>query len=330
MTARAPTPHHYFPRSDWSRALDAVGDVASSWMLDEALRYATGFMRSTGFSATNGPAGTVPLSPERTARQFIAEECARLASATTYFVSAEMTATTEVAARSMPDQPLRVTDLPSAFGFVWFDRPLMVTDANGDTVTLRALVWGPIGVADGGTGRPAWMLTAYTDLDSDSMRVEAEAEALREFRTTGRWHSPYLLAHVDSWEVGEGNYGLGTTTLRPYAAALWTLIQQPLAYAEPAPAGRASRKRFERAHGRAPDDVIVVTLRRLRRPADGEPMHREDGSPWYSHRFVVSGHWRNVWHPSTQTHRLQWIDAFTKGPESAPLVVKEKVYRLVR
>lgn len=47
----------------------------------------------------------------------------------------------------------------------------------------------------------------------------------------------------------------------------------------------------------------------------------------WSHRWLVSGHWRNQWYPSEGVHRPIWIDAFVKGPSDAPLLVRPTVYR---
>jgi hypothetical protein len=51
----------------------------------------------------------------------------------------------------------------------------------------------------------------------------------------------------------------------------------------------------------------------------------------YSHRFIVSGHWRNQWYASGQVHRQIWISPYVKGPEDQPLVVRpRRVFSLVR
>ena len=47
----------------------------------------------------------------------------------------------------------------------------------------------------------------------------------------------------------------------------------------------------------------------------------------WSHRWLVSGHWRNQWYPSEGVRRPIWIDAFVKGPSDAPLLVRPTVYR---
>jgi len=65
-------------------------------------------------------------------------------------------------------------------------------------------------------------------------------------------------------------------------------------------------------------EVKVVTLRRLetqpRPPGPGEPVD-------WSCRWIVDGHWRNQYHPSTGRHELTYINPFVKGPADKPLKV---------
>jgi hypothetical protein len=62
----------------------------------------------------------------------------------------------------------------------------------------------------------------------------------------------------------------------------------------------------------------------------GGPHETEDefGREW-SHRWVVRGHWREQWYPSEGVHRLIWIEAFVKGPEDRPLIIKDTVFSVV-
>lgn len=79
-----------------------------------------------------------------------------------------------------------------------------------------------------------------------------------------------------------------------------------------------------------PSDVRVVRLRELVAEATGRSDHDGPGIE-YSHRWIVSGHWRNQ--PSgpgrTQRH-LTWVSPHVKGPADKPLIVKETVKALVR
>jgi hypothetical protein len=76
--------------------------------------------------------------------------------------------------------------------------------------------------------------------------------------------------------------------------------------------------------------VRVVTLRRLHRteaaPAEGTAEHVE-----WSHRWLVSGHWRwqRVGVGRTE-RRLTYVRPHVKGPDDKPLVVPETVRAWVR
>lgn len=75
----------------------------------------------------------------------------------------------------------------------------------------------------------------------------------------------------------------------------------------------------------------MVTLRRKKAVDPHGMEHEVDHQPAnYSHRFIVSGHWRNQWLPSVGLHRQQWIAPFVKGPDEAPLIVKKRLYQLTR
>jgi hypothetical protein len=98
---------------------------------------------------------------------------------------------------------------------------------------------------------------------------------------------------------------------------LWRLAQQMLGvrYHEPSP--RPLRRSQER-QGLTDSGVVV----RLRRP-EHVSRHEDEGEARYSHRFIVSGHWRNQ--AVRDGHRLTWIAPYVKGDPDLPLVVKQRV-----
>lgn len=77
-----------------------------------------------------------------------------------------------------------------------------------------------------------------------------------------------------------------------------------------------------------PTEVIEILLRKnlvARREgvSEGEPV-------LWSHRWVVDGHWRRQYYPSTNSHDWVYIDSYVKGPEEAPLMLKDKVFKVIR
>lgn len=96
-------------------------------------------------------------------------------------------------------------------------------------------------------------------------------------------------------------------------------------------AGRHARRRWER-HGptTSPEwgSVRVVALRKSKTSAHGDP--DEEHSREWTHRWVVSGHWRNQWYPSEGQHKPIWIDPYVKGDPDKPLIQKDTVFKVVR
>lgn len=89
---------------------------------------------------------------------------------------------------------------------------------------------------------------------------------------------------------------------------------------------KAQPKRSKRRGGQAPFTVRTVRVgRQLQKEAitiehDSEA-GREGREEWYSHQFVVRGHWRNVaYGKGLSKRRLRWIMPFLKGPEGTPVI----------
>jgi hypothetical protein len=113
-------------------------------------------------------------------------------------------------------------------------------------------------------------------------------------------------------------------TLATTLAAAWHLMYQPaLSDRTAAEVDKGVRRSYARA-GRPAAEVTVIDLRTLYRP--GDPGHEPDTEAGrYSHRWVVRGYWRDTWYPSAGEHRKQWVPSHVKGPDEAPLLVRERV-----
>lgn len=129
----------------------------------------------------------------------------------------------------------------------------------------------------------------------------------------------------------------GNTVVPPIVAgarrlllATWKMLSQVLVQTSTERAGRPLRRRAGRVIP-DPQDVIVVRLRREYDPAAKytEETGEELEGSWYTHRFLVRGHWRRqVYGHARAQSKIIWIAPFIKGPKDAPLVVKTKVYSL--
>ena len=120
---------------------------------------------------------------------------------------------------------------------------------------------------------------------------------------------------------------MSEAVLRLVETAFFLMGDESLAEVESETVGRkAQPKRSKRGGGQAPFTVRTVRVgRQLQKEAimiehDSEA-GREGREEWYSHQFVVRGHWRNVaYGKGLSKRRLRWIMPFLKGPEGTPVI----------
>lgn len=81
-------------------------------------------------------------------------------------------------------------------------------------------------------------------------------------------------------------------------------------------------KKTRKSGSRPPQPVRVVRLRRPTRDASGGAGTSRE----WSHRWLVSGHWRDVaYGPGQSKRRRQYIAGFVKGPADKPFIPKDTV-----
>jgi len=127
----------------------------------------------------------------------------------------------------------------------------------------------------------------------------------------------YYTEHGVDWDKAIASY----IDTRRSIQALFRLLSQHIAVRTKHRASRPAQRRAKR-QAYPPKDVTVVTLRRPRNedmPLDPAGKHVE-----WSHRWIVSGHWRNQYYASAGEHRQIWISPFVKGPPDKELVIPEK------
>lgn len=229
-----------------------------------------------------------------------------------WWVSREMCSVLDAAAPNMPRQVLMPEDVPDPVGVVFFESPLLSTVSD---VRTSAISWAPAAASD--TGQHILKIVTWCIIRAGDKVVTAP---------TG-WCS---------WALGADQYervlpetpddvAADHAEDRCRLAALWTLSAQE-SVVDKTTQGvdkRTARRALRR--GIDPSPMRVVRLRRA--SGEGKPGTTHGG---YSHRWLVSGHWRNQWLPSRNTHRLQWIAPHVKGPEGAPLVDKVTVKAWVK
>lgn len=117
--------------------------------------------------------------------------------------------------------------------------------------------------------------------------------------------------------------------LRSFLVAILALSRQPLIVdrtdaTDVQPAKPAKRKQHKRIPLEELKKISVLRLRRI------QPNHEDEGTKdterAYSHRWIVSGHFRNqAVGQNWSEHRVIWIPPYVAGPAGKPLVIKEKV-----
>lgn len=115
------------------------------------------------------------------------------------------------------------------------------------------------------------------------------------------------------------------TFLKQSFGALMVLCQQRIAIVTTRSADRASVRRGQRVGITVPLLKVVT----LRRPMEPSATKGANDVEW-SRRWIVDGHWRNHYFPSSGEHRPMWIAPHVKGPEDKPLVIQKRAYRLAR
>jgi len=288
--------------------------------------------------------------------QMASIEKVKLANASPIFVDADMVDLVQTAAESFEPEPLEYEDLLAPVGFALLEKPLVMKDVHGEDMSWRAISWAPT------WDTPTGILMPGEDADAEttkelfqapprgvtitmySGRGDPDGYAFDEL-TEGTPMSRYFLSvvHMTNLPFGDEPSVMGMPDRNDAAAideeqarrghyfgwsllqVLWRLMLQRITTTETRHVDRKARRRAKHEGLKEEDAVTVVTLRRLRQQGEADEQHVE-----WSHRWIVSGHWRRQWYPTLNRHRRVWISPYVKGPEDAELRVKERVYQLVR
>ncbi len=82
---------------------------------------------------------------------------------------------------------------------------------------------------------------------------------------------------------------------------------------------RAERRRVQRLQEQVPPMHTEPKFIMLRRSLTKKGADYKGMDVNWTHQWLVSGHWRDQWHPSTRSHKLTWIAPYVKGPPDLPL-----------
>ena len=245
-----------------------------------------------------------------------------------------MTTLARAASKTIPGMTRLETNLASPSGFMVYESPIAESTGRIHGPSAAHTLEEGHGklLADGRIEIPMqgfiWQTRAVNDPDDGSVRpgitiaylfwVRHDCLYPMEWETLPFNEPVDTVTHMaDGWGSGDVEPQFWTTQL---------LMQQTLAWTESARADRPERRRWVRAGHPPPPDIKVVKLRKMAKA----PEHDQEQLVDWSHRWLVSGHWRQQYYPGTGTHRPLWISPHVKGPENRPLVVKDKVTAWVR
>jgi hypothetical protein len=239
-----------------------------------------------------------------------------------YAVSSDVVAVIDAARETVPPFPLHATDLPTEDGFVWFEQAIVMCDDTPDAkpIVTHGLSWFTIRDMHGESGLVMLGWTNPTDPRDHAAQSWTgddvlTAAGIRPPR--GIWAMIIGIWHFDEEPQPSQAFRLLSTFLR--------FINEPWLSDETERPSRATGRRAAREQLDSPVRVI-----RLRRSGNHSEGGTGDSSVEWSHRWMVTGHWRNQWYATTGQHRPKWIPAHVKGPADKPLVVKETVFRVDR
>ena len=238
-----------------------------------------------------------------------------VAAADLYWVTADMAALAVHAAGSLDSSPGDFAEhRPSSCGLMLMDGGIGATsDSTGDAAAIDAVTWGPMG--EGQLLLTPWFRRSRLQAAAAALGEELRAEIPALFPSQTMIISPEPAAH--------------TPNLRHFLHTIesaWLLMQQPTLVDRTAErADKGTRRRYASRNLRTPE-VTVVNLRSEYRPdQDPDDTDQEPGRP-HRYRWVVSGHWRNQpFGKHRAQRRRKWIPAYTKGPDGAPLLIKDRV-----
>lgn len=287
--------------------------------------------------------------------ELYAAEYSRLLDLDPIYVSEDMCEVVEAARESFHPEPLLETDLLTTHGFLFFARPFLVPDRFERPTSIQAASWTLIysakdeeekldaAQAFNGLVRQDGVYRAMEEVATNK-GLESFGIALTLYAKTdperlhggvlldyeqGGW-PPVVPMHLTPWYFGmsfDGNEWDEAGV--PTGAEWWwrtiqssfRLMQQRLAHKGFYRPDRATRRAGKKLG--IPDEREVVVVR-LRREQPDQPAVEGVKDVEWTHRWIVSGHWRNQPYPSEGIYRQIWISPYVKGPEDKPLIVRPR------
>lgn len=300
----------------WSVALDAQAEIVRNGMSQLDGRW---------HRPSNG---LLSASPERVGEIML--DAARYGD--TYWWSRELCDVLEATAPAIPDFTLRMGDLVTERGFVWFDRPLAmpVREDIGEGVGLSGLSWSVVNEAHAPrANQPS--VYVHSDVPIRAVGAVLTFYVLWDGRpqmygSTSWYEGESLLALLANSDPDGLNFDWVDAVARYVSAAL-SFMAQRLVRHSPERATRATRKRIAEVL-----DADTVQVVRLRRSVSDARAERGAEPVEWSCRWFVRGHWRQqACGQGLAERRPVFVLPYVKGPDDKPLrAAAERVFAVVQ
>ena len=236
--------------------------------------------------------------------------------ADTYYISEEIADVLVGGFDTLPNTPLGEVRPNSLYGWAFFQRPIVCPFPTPfDTMwEIKGLAWGPVGRdSAGGLNLGVFVRSPQSShLPCSGMM-------------SWPWESGWDRIREEKAQAGVADREL-MVWLRKLVFSFFAFIRQECVSIQTTPASRPIRRHLPKAYTAEP--VIKIIQLRRRSPATNglEPQSRD-----YSCRWLVRGHWRNQFYPSSKSHRPRFIPAYVKGPDDKPLKsTKSSIFAVVR
>lgn len=254
----------------------------------------------------------------------------------TFWWSPEMCGALDVLRRSLPDNPLDLSELVSQAGFFYYSNPIRLGASDKYIVATSWIVTAE----DGQETRFQWV---YPGNETGVIVVHYCRPPMGYLVPTTM--SPWTAGETIDQHYKNTQVIAGSITGQVMEEGLYTevemlqlfmagqvFVQQRVASRERAEVPRATARRLEREKNRVEDSTVqVVSLRRpstsVGTASDGVPRSVDWDHRWWV-GLSTAGFWRNQ--PTKDGYKRILIAPFVKGPEGKPLVTRGAVNVVVR
>jgi hypothetical protein len=275
------------------------------------------------------------------AANYIAAEKRILEEAPLYWVTGEMTDLIKLAAEDLPhDAVLHEIDMPSIYGFVWFEIPIVGMDSDtGGKITVHGFGWGPV------------LLPTIDQETNEVVAVKGLTFSAYSIQTldTGDGHPREVVfpAGRSDWQLGTAiddftafanapgiqpdvteTRSASMMEDRQLVMALWLLLGQTNLTSSRSEITKQTRKRMERAgFTAAAEGVRIVYLHRADHVA---PAHTPGTGHQMTVRSITRGHWKMVRYGKGLARRRPcYIAPYLRGPDGAPFVAPKTTVKVL-